>query len=147
VVRHLLDRSQTDTETKHAMKRLVPLIILLAGAVLPARAEEKKAAADRPDSPPAHAAPAAAAEPAPESAEKKDVQGLADDFDKKRRNLLEAHKAAVLRLRQARTEEERRRIVEELRQLQQQRLEQQRENIREMREQMRQTQRPNRPGG
>jgi len=107
------------------------------------KAAAKEAAAPAKEAPP----PAAEAKPAAPAGEKPEVQRLVDDFDDKRQNLIEAHKAALERLRSARSEEERRRIVSELRQLQQQRLEQQRENVRQMREQMQQVQRPNRPGG
>ena len=126
------------------------LLPLVGGAQEDAPARETagaKAAAPQAAPPAKETPPPAAAKPAAPTGEKPEVQRLVDDFDDKRQNLIEAHKAALERLRSARSEEERRRIVSELRQLQQQRLEQQRENVRQMREQMQQVQRPNRPGG
>lgn len=136
------------------MKRIVTAFVLLVWAFLPLSlwGQTEKAAPGKKEPPPAPPAAASpAAEPPPgdppaDPAEKKNVQILVKEFEDKRQSLLAAHKAALERLRQARTAEERRLIVAEVRQLQQARLEQQRENVRQMREQMRQTtQNPTRP--
>lgn len=64
------------------------------------------------------------------------VQRLVREFGEQRNDLLDERNALLERLRLARTEEEKQRILAELRQLQQQRIEQQREKARQIREQM-----------
>lgn len=85
--------------------------------------------------------------PSTTSAEGKssDVEQLQREFDTQRKELLEQRKAALERLRQAKTDEERNRIVEEMRRQQQDRLDKQRELMRQIRERL-QTERRTRPG-
>ena len=132
------------------MKRILPMMALVAWTALPLTGRGQATAPAKPE-PPAPVAPSVPASApraeSPPADDKKEVQQLVKDFGDKRTNLLEDYKAKLERLKQARTEEERRKILAELRQLQQARLDQQREIIRRMREKMQQTQRPNRPGG
>ncbi len=78
------------------------------------------------------AAPAKPA-PAPDA-----VQSLEREFGERSNRLIENRKVLIERLRLARTEEEKQRILAELRQQQQERIDQQRELARQIREQMQQ---------
>lgn len=88
---------------------------------------------------PASAAPASSPTPVPKDAPRsasEGVKGMAREFGEQSKDLLKKRKALLERLRLARTQEEKQRIVAELRQQQKQRLEQQREVARQIREQM-----------
>jgi hypothetical protein len=102
-------------------------------ATVPARpASDKAAEPARPATPaakPTH-------DPRPEG-----VSEMAREFGQQSKDLAERRKALIERLRSAKTEEEKERIIAELRQQQKQRLEQQREVARQIREQMQTTRR------
>lgn len=127
-------------------------LVLVLGSFTgpPASGAEKSAPPDPPpakkqaDAPPSKKAPARP-QPAPGS-----VESLAREFGEGSKDLISRRKALLERLRHAQSEEEKQRIVAELRQQQQQRLEQQREIARQIREQMqnkRSDPRPAGPGG
>lgn len=65
-----------------------------------------------------------------------EVDRLVREFGEQRNDLLDQRNALLERMRQAKTDEEKQKIVAELRQLQQQRIDQQREKARQIREQM-----------
>lgn len=77
--------------------------------------------------------PAPAEKPSPPEG----VQKMASDFSKQRDARLDDRKVLLEKLRAAKTEEEKQRILADLRQQQQQRLDQQREAARRAREQLR----------
>ena len=83
----------------------------------------------------AEKSPPAPAEKKPSAPE--GVQKMASDFSKQRDARLDNRKALLEKLRTAKTEEEKQRILADLRQQQQQRLDQQREAARQAREQLR----------
>lgn len=78
-----------------------------------------------------------------------DVTQLVTEFGSERQSLLSEHKSELERLRAAKTEEERRKILAEVRQRQRERMERQRELIQEKRDQLLHGPRPPapRPGG
>ncbi|MCX6953470.1 MAG: hypothetical protein NTV51_15075, partial [Verrucomicrobia bacterium] len=90
--------------------------------------KEKPASAPNTGAKPAPATPPAAA---PGS-----VQGLEREFGERSKDLIEKRKVLLERLRLAKTEDEKQKIIGELRQQQQERVEQQRELARQIREQM-----------
>jgi Skp family chaperone for outer membrane proteins len=78
------------------------------------------------------------------------MQRLQREFDQQSQSVLEKRKALLERLRKAGTDEERNKIMAELRSQQQERMEQQRELARQIREQMqneREARRTQPPGG
>lgn len=126
------------------MKRSTVTALALAAALL---AGSSVRGAESPSSPPAPPAKSAekSADPTKEKSARDGVQGMEREFGERSKDLIEKRKILLERLRLAKTEEEKQRIISELRQQQQQRLEQQREAARQIREQM-QTKRPATPG-
>ena len=108
-----------------------------AKAAPAAKSTTEKTSADSPVAPKA-AVPAAnpPANPVATTPVAENVEQMVRDFDQQRKDLLTKDKALRERLRLAKTEDEKQRIIAELRQLQQQRVEQQREIARQIREDM-----------
>lgn len=113
-----------DTPTPPAPKKTPPPVAATK-ATAPATPKSESAAA------PATIPSGSASPTAPTTAQK-----MASDFGKQREDRLDQRKALLQRLETAKSEEERQRILAELRQQQQARIEQQRELARQIREQM-----------
>lgn len=96
----------------------------------PAKPPAKTEAA-KPSAPPAAASTAAAGTTG--------VQKMAGDFNQQREARLDDRRALLEKLRLAKSDEEKQRVLTELRQQQQQRLDEQREAARQAREQLRET--------
>ncbi len=125
------------------MKSLPTLLSFVAAVffALPARAAESV-----PASPPEKTAPNPKSAPAANpGAPASGAQKMAADFGKQRDDRLDQRKALLERLRTAKTEEEKQRILSELRQQQQQRIDQQRELARQIREQLQNRRHETRP--
>ncbi len=117
-------------------------VILTAVACCPLQAAEKPA-----PSPPAKPAEAAAANPSEKkspppaptpapAAKPAGVEKIATDFERQRKERLEQQNRLIERLKGAKTDAEKEKILSEVREQQQQRAEQQREVARQIREQM-----------
>lgn len=108
-------------------------LVLTACALAPAlgAADSASSSTAKPKSAPPPP-PAKAAPPAPAG-----VQKMASDFSRQRDVQLHDRKALLEKLRTAKTDEEKQRLLAELRQQQQQRLDEQREAARQKRDQLR----------
>jgi hypothetical protein len=105
----------------------------------PPREAAKPAATSPAKSEPAKSTPPAdakSAPPPPTPAPAASVQQMTREFGEQSKALVDKRKVLLDRLSQAKTEDEKQRILAELRQQQQQRLDQQREVARQIREQM-----------
>ncbi len=112
---------------KHSLVTVLALVAAMSAAGPSAVGAERETA-------PAPAPPKKAAPAAPAGGD--GLQRLAREFGEKRADILDGRKALLERLRLAKTDEEKQRIVTEIRQLQQQRLDEQREQARLIREQL-----------
>lgn len=108
----------------------------------PAKSAERSAPTKKSSAAPAPTPsppPASAAQPPPTpspATTPTGVQGMEREFGERSKDLIEKRKALLERLRLAPTEEEKQRVIAELRRQQQERVEQQRELARQIREQM-----------